>query len=560
MIRCAAYARYSTDKQNPLSTEDQFRKCRQYAESRGWCLLETQTFKDEEISGATLQRRGLENLLTVAESRNRPFDVVIFEDTSRLSRKQADVLNLCERFIFAGVRVCFVAQGVDSEDKTFQLLLMARGMIDQLFLNDTADRVRRGMEGNLARGLHTGGRCFGYRIEKNGDGSGSRMEVELDQAETVRRIFSEYAAGDSLKTIAKRLNAENVPSPMPYRGQRHPSWAPSALWVILRNERYRGAVIWNKTRKIRNPKTGRTVHRHLPREEWKISPAEHLRIVSEDLWGKVEARLVAIRKTFRPGSRAGLCGRAFSQRYLLSGFLKCGSCGSNLVLVGGSGKRSEGARYRAKYGCPLHGRGVCVNRLLLGREALEREVLAGLEREAMHEDVVRFTVQEFGRQLRERVEAARANMDSLNRKRDRLKAEIARLTDGIARYGAEHRALPQSPALLAQLAEKERELEILIDGAFGKGEGSIDAYLAEIEAVVQRRMVDLRSVLRADVSRAKTELKKHCTEIVVTPEGRSYRVTGNWELLGGQRVRLVGGGGRDATVRLPLEFSWGVAA
>jgi DNA invertase Pin-like site-specific DNA recombinase len=141
VIRCAAYARYSTDKQNPLSTEDQLRKCKEYAESRGWRLLETQIFKDEEISGATLRRPGLEALLSVAESPVRPFDVVIFEDTSRLSRKQADVLNLCERLIFAGVRVCFVTQGVDSEDKTFQLLLMARGMIDQLFLSDTASRV-----------------------------------------------------------------------------------------------------------------------------------------------------------------------------------------------------------------------------------------------------------------------------------------------------------------------------------------------------------------------------------------------------------------------------------
>jgi DNA invertase Pin-like site-specific DNA recombinase len=35
-LRCAAYARYSTDRQNPLSTEDQLEKCRQYAVERGW--------------------------------------------------------------------------------------------------------------------------------------------------------------------------------------------------------------------------------------------------------------------------------------------------------------------------------------------------------------------------------------------------------------------------------------------------------------------------------------------------------------------------------------------
>ena len=52
-------------------------------------------------------------------------------------------------------------------------------------------------------------------------------------AAIVKRIFADYVAGDSMKTIAKRLNAEGVRPPCPYRGQRHPSWAPSAISVML---------------------------------------------------------------------------------------------------------------------------------------------------------------------------------------------------------------------------------------------------------------------------------------------------------------------------------------
>jgi len=59
----------------------------------------------------------------------------------------ADVLNLSERLTFEGVRICFVAQGIDSSENQFQLLVSARGMIDQLFLADTSARVHRGMEG-----------------------------------------------------------------------------------------------------------------------------------------------------------------------------------------------------------------------------------------------------------------------------------------------------------------------------------------------------------------------------------------------------------------------------
>ena len=148
-------------------------------------------YSDEEVSGATLNRPGLEKFLAEAESSSRPFDVVLVEDTSRLSRKQADVLNLCERLSFAGVRICFVSQGIDSTDEKFQLLLTARGMIDQLFLVDTAKRVHRGMEGLARKGLHTGGRCFGYRRCK--DASGVHLEIDENEAAVVRRIFGMYA-------------------------------------------------------------------------------------------------------------------------------------------------------------------------------------------------------------------------------------------------------------------------------------------------------------------------------------------------------------------------------
>lgn len=95
--RCAAYARYSTDRQNPLSTEDQLDKSRQFAAEHSWQFLDSHVYTDEEISGATLDRPGLRMLLAAAESKPRPFDVLLLEDASRLSRKQADVLNLCER-------------------------------------------------------------------------------------------------------------------------------------------------------------------------------------------------------------------------------------------------------------------------------------------------------------------------------------------------------------------------------------------------------------------------------------------------------------------------------
>ena len=62
VLRCASYARYSTDKQNPLSTQDQLAKSREFASARGWEFLERYVYTDEEVSGATLDRDGLRAL------------------------------------------------------------------------------------------------------------------------------------------------------------------------------------------------------------------------------------------------------------------------------------------------------------------------------------------------------------------------------------------------------------------------------------------------------------------------------------------------------------------
>jgi DNA invertase Pin-like site-specific DNA recombinase len=162
-LRCAAYARYSIDKQNPLSISDQLRKCREFAASQGWDFLYAHTYVDEAVSGATDDRAGLAALLASAASPERPFDVVLVDDTSRLSRKLADSLRIFEQLKFASIRVIYVSQGIDTDSEQAELLLATHGIVDSLYIRELAKKVHHGVEGRALQGLHTGGRCFGYR-------------------------------------------------------------------------------------------------------------------------------------------------------------------------------------------------------------------------------------------------------------------------------------------------------------------------------------------------------------------------------------------------------------
>jgi hypothetical protein len=76
------------------------------------------------------------------------------------------------------------------------------------------------------------------------------------------------------------------------------------------------------------------------------------------------------------------------------------------------------------------------------------------------------------------------------------------------------------------------------------GTTGLDARFREIGSFVQKRRQDIRSLLDADVLRGKAELAKRYTAITIMPEGNSYRIAGDWILLGG---RSDGAGGQNRT-------------
>jgi DNA invertase Pin-like site-specific DNA recombinase len=277
------------------------RKCRDYATQRDWSVLDPNIYRDEAISGATDDRFGLRRMLAAATSREKPFDVVLVDDTSRLSRTLKDSFTIHDELRFAGVRLIFVSQGIDTESEQAEVLLATHGIVDTLYIRELAKKTHRGVEGRALQGLHTGGRCFGYRnvaiedatrLDQHGRPfiTGVRLEVREDEAVIIRKIFEMYAHGNSLQKIAKQLNAEGVVSPQPQKGRISRSWCPSSIRTILRNERYRGRVIWGKTVKVRS-KSGKRIYKRTPQDKWVVRELAEQRIVSEDLWKSVQNRI-----------------------------------------------------------------------------------------------------------------------------------------------------------------------------------------------------------------------------------------------------------------------------
>ena len=142
----------------------------------------------------------------------------------------------------------------------------------------------------------------------------------------------------SLKQIAKELNQEGVRPPRPGSRKKYNSWCPSAIRDMLRREIYAGRLVWNKSRWVKAPGTNRRLRRPRPRSEWITIKQPELRIVTDELWDAVRAKNERTMARYSEGAKKGLARRADTVPHIMSGFLTCGECGANMVIVSGQGK------------------------------------------------------------------------------------------------------------------------------------------------------------------------------------------------------------------------------
>jgi site-specific DNA recombinase len=163
-MRAAIYARYSSDLQREISIEDQLATARRYASQQGWTVADQHLYTDSAVSGASIQgRAGVQRLLSAAAQQPRPFDVVLVDDSSRISRDIADAIRVMQTLKFLGVRVIYLSQGIDSASEQADALVAVHGLIDSLYLKELAKEVQRGLIGQYERGFATGSRTYGFR-------------------------------------------------------------------------------------------------------------------------------------------------------------------------------------------------------------------------------------------------------------------------------------------------------------------------------------------------------------------------------------------------------------
>ncbi len=507
MQKVAIYARYSSDLQSDASIEDQIRICSERAKHEGWKIINTYT--DHGISGASLMRPGIQMLMQDAMAGK--FDIVLTEALDRLSRDQEDIAGIYKRIIFADSKIITLSEGEVSD-----IHIGLKGTMNALFLKDLAAKTHRGLSGRIEKGKSGGGLCYGYLVVKQFDSNGEAIrgdrEIIEEEAEIIRQIFRDYAAGVSPKKIAASLNKQAIPCPS---GK---AWGASTIYGnrrrgtgIVNNELYIGRLIWNRQKFIKDPDTGKRLARLNPEEEWKITEVPHLRIVDQDLWEQAKSRQKVLdsKPQFWAKQRP---------KNLFSFLLACGCCGGGMSKVSAD-----------RYGCSTsRNKGTCDNRLTIKQDNLEHTILEALQHHLMTPDLVEVFCSEYTKHINELRSTRNVAINRYRKELKKLEVEkeklIQAIKDGVS--GTEIKG-PMN-----KIVERREELEGFLAG---KEEAPVLLH-PNMSMRYQNEVNALRESLNKEDARAQAAelLRSLIDKIILTPKanGTDYAIDLHGDLAG----------------------------
>jgi site-specific DNA recombinase len=557
----AIYARKSTE-QNGVGDEEksvtrQIEHAKAYAAKTGWTVHYDYVYVDDGISGAEFVKRpGFLRLMNALKPKP-PFQILIMSEESRLGREQIETAYALKQIITAGVRVFYYLENRERtlETPTDKLLLSVTAFTDEMEREKARQRTHDALVRKARAGYVAGGSVYGYNnvevtLPDPVTGKPKRLHVERrineTEAAVIREIFEKAAAGWGTRRIAHDLNDRGVPAPPPRRAGRPRAWAPSTIYAMLTRALYRGEVTWNRTRK-RNAwgikrQTVRT------QADWVQLEVPALRIVPETLWQAVRERFRDTRASYLRATNGQLWGRpanGIESRYLLTGLAQCGRCGGSLIV---HSRASAGRRAHA-YLCSYHhlrGTTVCPGGLVLPVPQTNQAVLAAVELEVLHPEVVRRAINRAINELNAPTDTVVPRQTGLQAELTVLEQELARLTAAVAQGG------DLKPLLDGIQAREQRRRTLQTELAGLEGLQPVTARdLQDIQREVETRFSDWRGLLTRQVVQSRQILKKLLVGRIVFRQ----REDGVYEFSGQASLgRIIAGLACTKTVVAPTGF------
>jgi len=433
-LKAAAYARYSSDNQREESIDAQLRAIREYCQKNGITLVKIYT--DEAKTATTDDRPGF--LQMIKDSTLALFDVVIVHKLDRFARDRYDSAHYKRQLKKNGVRLISVLEYLDDSPESIILESVLEGMAEY-YSRNLAREVMKGMKETALQCKHNGGKPpLGYDVA-----SDKTYIINEHEARIVKLIFEMYAAGKGYSEIIHVLNKQG------YKTKTGRPFGKNSIHDILKNEKYRGVYIFNRSERKINEK--RNHHKSKNEDEIIRIDGGMPRIIDDKTWKAVQKRMEK--------NKRGPAAYKAREIYLLSGIIYCGKCGGAMV-----GNRRHSGRNKTlyvTYECSTRKRAKTCNMKDIGKDFVENTVIEHLEENVFSPEAINKLVSKISEYAASQSKEIIRDIKSFTDQLAGVQTEINNIVNAIA-AGMFH---PSMKEKMDELEAKKANLTIKLEEA-----------------------------------------------------------------------------------------------
>lgn len=357
----AIYARKSVATDKGESIENQIHLCEEFGYKIG--VTKFLYYKDEGFSGGNTNRPKFKELIKDAKSKK--FSLLICYRLDRISRNVADFSSTLEILQKHDINFISIKENFDTSSAIGRAMVYISSVFAQLERETIAERIKDNMLELSKTGRWLGGTApLGFKSEPveytDSNGKEKKMYKLIkvpEEINLVKLIFHEYLSKKSFLSVATYLCKNH------YKGKNGGEFSQNTVKQIIQNPVYTfadkkiynyfktkgatlcgkfdgrfGVITYNKKEKGKNQN---------PINDWIISVGKHKGVIKSDTW--IKCQNINVFKSKKSSPRLGT-----GNKFLLSGLLVCGECGS--IMGSWSRNNPKSGKYEKYYRCNLKNR------------------------------------------------------------------------------------------------------------------------------------------------------------------------------------------------------------
>lgn len=309
-LRAVYYARVSTEEEKQVNAlAKQCEEAEHCISSNGWDLVDK--YVDEGKSGTTSKSRNEYNRL-YEDMEIDKFDVVVIKSQDRLMRNVKDWYIFIDKMVKNGKKLYFYLDNkwYESDDA---LITGIKAILAEEYSRELSKKINNSNRRRQQAGtsIITNGKLWGYN-QKDGE-----LTINEEEAKVVRRVFELYISGLGCRGIRKKLTQEG------YLTRNTTEFAETTIKRMIKNEKYKGTVIFNKQHKDFDTKK---IIKNPP-EEWIIHENRIPAIIDPVIWE--EANRIMKERSIKAGGNNRI-DQKFGynkSKHPLGGKIICSECG-----------------------------------------------------------------------------------------------------------------------------------------------------------------------------------------------------------------------------------------